>query len=136
MNAEEFRAAALTLPGAVEAAHMNHPDFRVNGRIFASLGYPDESWGMVKLTPAQQLTFIKKASGAFKPCNGVWGERGAANVHLASATRKILSEALNAALQNIISPVKKNLLQNDPAKPSPSGQTESNPPRTNNITKP
>lgn len=107
MNAEEFRAAALRFPGAVEAAHMNHPDFRVNGRIFATLGYPDEAWGMVTLTPAQQLSFIEKGSGVFKPCRGAWGERGSTNVHLASATKKILSEALDAAFRNVVSPVKR-----------------------------
>jgi len=74
MNAEEFRAAALKVPGAVEAAHMNHPDFRVNGKIFASLGYPDEGWGMVKLTPAQQRAFMKEAPEIFSPCAGAWGK--------------------------------------------------------------
>jgi hypothetical protein len=52
---------ALEIPGAVERSHMNHPDFRVAGKIFASLGVPDESWGTVKLTPEQQRAFIDKA---------------------------------------------------------------------------
>jgi hypothetical protein len=106
MNAEDFRTAALKVPGAVEAEHMDHPDFRVNGKIFASLGYPDDDWGMVKLAPDQQRAFMKKAPGAFKPCNGAWGVRGATNVHLASATKKILSEALKAASTNIINTTK------------------------------
>ena len=73
MTANEFRKMALALPGAIESAHMNHPDFRVEGKIFASLGYPGAEWGMVKLTPAQQRAFMKKSSGAFRPCNGLSG---------------------------------------------------------------
>jgi hypothetical protein len=102
MSADEFRAAALNVPGAVEAAHMNHPDFRVNGKIFASLGYPDEGWGMVKLTPEQQHSFVKKSPDAFQPCPGAWGVRGATSVHLASIKKRLLSEALKTASKNII----------------------------------
>jgi hypothetical protein len=106
MTAKDFRTAALNVPGAIEASHMDHPDFRVNGKIFASLGYPDEAWGMVKLTPEQQRAFMEKAPDAFKPCNGAWGERGATNVHLASIGKKGLSEALKAASENIINHTK------------------------------
>jgi len=102
MNEEEFRAAALRVPGAIEAAHMDHPDFRVNGKIFASLGYPDDGWGMVKLTPTQQLSFMKEAPGTFAPCAGAWGKAGATSVHLASAKKRILRKALVAASGNII----------------------------------
>ena len=86
---------------------MNHPDFRVNGKIFASLGYPDENWGMVKLTPDQQHSFMQKSPGAFKPCNGAWGARGATNVHLASIGKTVLSEALKAASKNVIRELKR-----------------------------
>jgi len=106
MSEDDFRAAALKVPGAIEAAHMDHPDFRVNGKIFASLGYPGDGWGMVKLTPEQQRSFMKKAPGMFTPCNGAWGVRGATNVHLASAKKKILTEALSAASKNITSKAK------------------------------
>jgi hypothetical protein len=97
MKAEEFRAAALAVPGAVEAEHMNHPDFRVNGKIFASLGYPDDDWGMVKLTPMQQRAFMKEAPEIFSPCAGAWGKAGSTSVHLASARKRILAKALFAA---------------------------------------
>ena len=107
MNMDEFRAAALKVPGAIEAAHMNHPDFRVHGKIFASLGYPDEDWGMVKLTPDQQRSFMKKSSDAFKPCSGAWGARGATNVHLASIGKGFLSEALQAAARNVTGKLKR-----------------------------
>ena len=107
MTTNEFRQMALALPGAIESAHMNHPDFRVEGKVFASLGYPDAEWGMVKLTPAQQRAFIKKSSGAFRPCNGAWGERGSTNIHLKSVTRKLLKTALKAARENALATAKK-----------------------------
>ncbi len=103
MTAKAFRKLALSFPGAVESAHMNHPDFRIEGRIFATLGYPDENWAMVKLTPEQQRSFITQAPGVFNPCNGVWGERGATNVCLASAQANLLNAALDAALKNATS---------------------------------
>ena len=61
MTVEDFRRIALSLPEAVENSHMGHPDFRVRGKIFATLGYPDDSWGMVKLTPDQQESMVDAA---------------------------------------------------------------------------
>lgn len=98
---------ALSFPGAIESEHMDHPDFRADGKIFASLGYPDESWGMVKLTPAQQRSFIRKAPDVFKPCNGVWGKGGSTNVQLARATKPLLRAALDAAWKNVTAKAKK-----------------------------
>lgn len=106
MTTEDFRKAALGLPNVAEAAHMSHPDFRVKGKIFASLSYPDESWAMVKLTPEQQRSFLQRAPDMFKPCSGAWGRRGCTNVHLPSAKKKILKAALNAAFKNVASPSK------------------------------
>jgi hypothetical protein len=107
MTPNGFRKLALQFPGAAEAEHMNHPDFRVNGKIFATLSYPDENWGMVKLTPEQQASFIKHDGAAFRPCKGVWGERGATNVHLKSVKKPLLEEALAAALKNATLAAKK-----------------------------
>jgi hypothetical protein len=70
MTPEAFRSIALGLPGAVESAHVEHPDFRRNGRIFATLGYPDVGSGMVKLSPVQQRRFLKKAPNMFSAANG------------------------------------------------------------------
>src|SRR6266478_4872545 len=106
MTADEFRQMALRFPGAIEAEHMNHPDFRIEGKIFATLGSPDETWGMVKLTPKQQRSFVKKAPDMFNPCSGVWGERGATNVHLASARQTVLQAALDAAWKNTCAKLK------------------------------
>ena len=100
---------ALEIPAAVERSHMNHPDFRVAGKIFASLGVPDESWGMVKLTPEQQRAFIKKAPKVFKPCSGAWGRQGATNVYLAAAKASIVRAALDAAAKNVASRAKKRI---------------------------
>lgn len=104
MTTEGFRKMALALPGAVESAHGNHPDFRAGGKVFASLGYPDEDCGMVKLTPGQQTEFMDRQPAAFEPCKGVWGLRGATSVHLAVVSRAVLVEALAAALQNVTAP--------------------------------
>src|SRR2546421_11598194 len=84
VTADEFRNLALERPEASEAAHMNHPDFRVRGKIFATLG-PDETWGMVKLTPDQQALFVRREPDAFQPFPGAWGRRVGTKVCLAAA---------------------------------------------------
>src|SRR5437588_7420931 len=81
MTTEEFRSLALSFPEAAEAAHMDHPDFRVRGKIFATLG-PDGLWGMVKLTPDQQATFLRTEPNVFQPAGGAWGRRGATIIRL------------------------------------------------------
>ena len=108
MTNDEFRKMALEIPEAVERSHMNHPDFRITGKIFASLGVPDENWGMVKLTPEQQRTFIEKSPDVFKRSSGAWGRQGYTNVYLASAKASIVSTALDAAAKHVASRVKKN----------------------------
>jgi len=107
MTTDDFRKIALEIPSTVERSHMNHPDFRVAGKIFASLGVPNENWGMVKLTPEQQREFMVKAPEVFKPCSGAWGRRGYTNVYLASAKRRIVRAALDAAAKNVGSEKKK-----------------------------
>jgi YjbR len=107
MTIDEFRKMALKIPTSVERSHMNHPDFRVAGKIFASLGVPNESWGMVKLTPEQQRAFIEKAPNVFKPCSGAWGQQGYTNIYLASARPNIVRAALDAAAKNVVGHVKK-----------------------------
>lgn len=99
MTADQFRKLALQLPEALEGAHMGHPDFRVRGKIFATLG-PDEAWGMVKLTPEQQAAFIQEEPQAFQPIKGAWGMKGATQVILKQAKRAFVWPALVAAWQN------------------------------------
>jgi len=104
MTASKFRSLALEIPGALESSHMDHPDFRIGGKVFATLGYPDDEHGMVKLTPEQQRTFLKKAPNVFEPCAGTWGKRGATSVHLRNAHVELLRAALDTASRNVTTP--------------------------------
>ena len=79
---------------------MDHPDFRVSGKIFATLGHPDRSWGMVKLTLRQQREFVAAEPGAFVPVKGGWGRRGATNVNLRAEKTRTLHRAIEAAWAN------------------------------------
>lgn len=99
MTFERFRHIALALDGASEGAHMGHPDFRVDKRIFASL-HDDNTFGMVKLTPDQQASFIKDHPAAFAPEAGAWGRNGCTRVTLKGVTEDALGEALTLAWQN------------------------------------
>ena len=101
MTANQFRRIALRLPEATEQMHMQHPDFRVRGKIFATLGYPDDTWGMVKLTPEQQAEWVKSDPAAFAKISGTWGERGATRVHLKPAKAAAVQGALLAAWRNV-----------------------------------
>jgi hypothetical protein len=103
MNAENFRRIALSLPEATESSHMEHPDFRVGGKIFASLGYPDKSRGMVKLPPDEQESLSQNYPDAFAPVKGGWGLRGATQVHLENVDVSTLRRAMTAAYQNVAS---------------------------------
>jgi hypothetical protein len=97
INAEDFRRMACSLPGAEEKGHMGHPDFRVGGKIFATLGYPDAGWGMVKLTPEDQRVYVALDAGVFVPVKGAWGLRGCTNVRLRAANEAVVHEALESA---------------------------------------
>jgi hypothetical protein len=101
VTADEFRSLALSLPEASEAAHMGHPDFRVRRKVFATLGYPDEGWGVVKLTPEQQARWVQAEPAVFVPVPGGWGRRGSTQVHLAVATEDVVRPALVAAWRNV-----------------------------------
>ena len=99
MTAKEFRKLALALPQTTEESHMGHPDFRVGGKIFASLG-PDEDWGMVKLPVAEQARLMHIEPDVFQPATGAWGRRGYTIIQLAGADRVTTREALDAAWRN------------------------------------
>jgi hypothetical protein len=101
MTESTFRRLALGLPEAVAGEHHGHPDFRVGGRIFATLRYPERGWAMVKLTPAQQRSFIAAAPSAFVPVAGGWGRRGNTNVRLAKAAKGDVLRSLIAAFCNV-----------------------------------
>ena len=97
MTAAAFRKLALGFPGVVEQAHMGHPDFRVGGKIFATLGYPRPGWAMVSVTPYDQDALVKTYPKAFIPVKGKWGEQGATNIVLRHATTTTVTVALSAA---------------------------------------
>ena len=100
MTPNEFRELALSFPEAIESAHMHHPDFRVSGKIFATLGYPDENSAMVKLSANDQKEFVRSSPGVFQPAKGAWGQQGSTIVCLPAATINTVREALTAAWRN------------------------------------
>ena len=109
MTSKDFRRIALGMRNAVEGAHMGHPDFRVNNRIFATLHH-DLPTGMVKLTPDQQQTFVRDHAETFAPENGAWGRSGCTRVLLSGVDDDTLGEAMTLAWQNAVqlSPPKKS----------------------------
>ena len=97
MTTAEFRRRALRLPGAVESAHMDHPDFRVGGKIFATLGYPDDDHAVVLLPPDEQRHYVETATSAFSVVKGAWGRNGATQVRLADVDKSTIDAALLTA---------------------------------------
>ena len=102
MTPAGFRRIALGLKDTVEHRHHDHPDFRVGGRIFATLGYPNGEWGMVVLTPEQQRERVREYPDAFAPVKGAWGEKGCTSVRLAVVQAEALGEALTLARRNAV----------------------------------
>lgn len=99
MTREDFRQIALELPDTTESAHMGHPDFRVGGKIFATLS-PETGWAMVKLTPDEQEVFVQAAPDVFAPVKGGWGRQGATSVRLKNLTKAMARDGLIAAWRN------------------------------------
>ena len=100
MTPNEFRELALSFPEAIESSHMHHPDFRVGGKIFATLGYPNEDSAMVKLSADDQKEFVRTSPTVFTPVKGAWGRQGATTINLPAATIGAVREALTAAWRN------------------------------------
>ena len=98
LTAADFRRMVLGIKDTVESAHMGHPDFRVNGKVFASL-QADEEWGAVRLTPDEQQRFIERDPETFVPAAGAWGHQGWTRVQLAFVEEDVLGEALTIAWQ-------------------------------------
>jgi hypothetical protein len=97
MTPSQFRRIALSLPEAVEGAHMGHADFRVGGKIFATLGHPDPAWGVVLLEPDQQAMLVETTPKVFSPVRGDWGRRGGTRVNLAAVNQATLKHVLGMA---------------------------------------
>jgi hypothetical protein len=97
MNASDFRRIALSLEGAEEGSHMGAVDFRVGGRIFATLASVKQGYGNLMLTPEQQADFVAERPDLFVPIAGGWGRMGATHIRLSAATEDVLEGALRAA---------------------------------------
>jgi hypothetical protein len=126
MTADEFRRIALGMEGAIESSHMGHPDFRVNNRIFATLHH-DDRFGMVKLTPEEQKTFMRSHPSVFEPESGAWGLQGCTRVHIDAVAEDALGEAMTLAWRDAAStPVSKRARSTKPSrveKPKPKKPT-------------
>jgi hypothetical protein len=97
MDADDFRRIALSLKGAEESSHMGKPDFRVGGRIFATLASADQGYGNLMLTPEQQAAFVEELPEVFVPIAGGWGRMGMTHIRLAAANEEVLAGALHTA---------------------------------------
>src|SRR5262245_54175758 len=101
LSTDHFRKLALALPGAIESAHVGHPDFRVNGRVFASLGYPDGDHGMVRIPVDLQEALVNESPEVFQPCPGAWGRQGCTSVKLSAGEPVMVRSALSAAIEHV-----------------------------------
>jgi len=97
MSAKDFRRIALSFESAEESSHMGNPDFRVGGRIFATLASQDLGYGNLMLTPEQQAMFVEELPEVFVPIPGGWGRMGMTHIRLAAASEAVLTGALHAA---------------------------------------
>ena len=97
MKAADFRRIALSFEGAEEGSHMGAADFRVGGRIFATLASQKQGYGNLMLTPEQQAEFVRELPEVFLPIPGGWGKMGMTHIRLAQASEDVLAGALLAA---------------------------------------
>jgi hypothetical protein len=100
VTAADFRRIALSLPGSAEGSHFNVADFRVGGKIFATLAYEKDGSGVLLLTPEQQAGMIQDAPETFLPVPNKWGQKGSTLVRLAKVKPDILEGALRLAWNN------------------------------------
>jgi hypothetical protein len=102
VSPETFRAFALELPGVLEASHQGHADFRVRNRIFATLGYPDEGYAMVKLSSDEQAKHVTQLPEVFAPAKGAWGAQGSTLVKLEGANHEKVRSAIRSAWERLV----------------------------------
>ena len=97
MTSDEFRRMALSHPDVIEGGHLGHADFRVGGKIFATLGHPNERYGAAMLTPQDQDLLVKDHPKTFAPAAGAWGATGSTTIMLRGASKRAVGIALEAA---------------------------------------
>jgi hypothetical protein len=122
-----FRRLALQLPGAVESSHMNHPDFRLNNRIFATLSAQEKGCGVLKLTTEQQTAFVADQPHIFSPVQGGWGRMGMTFIHLNEADESIMTGALKTAYTNVQEKQSQNKSSKKSVTPSKPAKTNPHP---------
>jgi hypothetical protein len=115
MTPNDFRRIALSLEGVEESQHMGQPDFRVDGRIFATLASAKQGYGNLKLTLEQQSAFVEELPDIFLPIKGGWGRMGMTHIRLANASEDVLAGALRAAWKLRI----ERNAKSQPKKPNP-----------------
>jgi hypothetical protein len=118
MNTSDFRRLALSLEGAEEGSHFGAADFRVGGRIFATLAAEKQGYGNLMLTPEQQAAFVAEAPNIFLPVPGGWGRNGATHVVLAKANEDLLLGALRTAWKLRVEKNQKTKPKHSPAVPT------------------
>lgn len=118
MNADDFRRLALSLEGAEEGSHMGSPDFRVGGRIFATLASQSQGYGNLMLNPEQQSAFVEELPDVFLPIAGGWGRSGSTHIRLAKANEDLLAGALRTAWQIRLEKNAQAGRKKQPAKPA------------------
>jgi hypothetical protein len=119
MTPNDFRRIALSLEGAEEGSHMGSPDFRVGGRIFATLAAQAQGYGNLMLTPEQQAAFVAEAPDVFIPIHGGWGRNGATHLKLAAAHEDLVHGALQTAWKLRIEKNRTTGKKSSPMKSSP-----------------
>jgi hypothetical protein len=123
MDVDDFRRCALELPEAEEKSHFEHPDFRVKNKIFGSL--PDDTRGVVKLTPDQQQMLTEAEPRIFSPVKGGWGRQGWTNIHLAAADEAAVRSALRMSWLNVAPAGLRKVLETEESAKRPRGSTSS-----------
>ena len=123
MTPDDFRRIALSLEGAEEASHMGSPDFRVGGRIFATLAAQAQGYGNLMLTPEQQASFVAEAPDIFIPIPGGWGRNGATHLKLSAANEDLVYGALQTAWKLRIEKNRKTPKKRTPKSPARTAKT-------------
>jgi hypothetical protein len=123
MTVDDFRRIALSFEGAEESSHMGNPDFRVGGRIFATLASAKQGYGNLMLSPEAQADFVAELPEVFLPVHGGWGRMGATHIRLSAASEDVLTGALHAAWKRRVEANGKSRPRRAVAdKPSPAGR--------------
>ena len=118
MTAADFRRLALALPNAEESSHMNCPDFRVGGHVFATLAAEAHGFGNLMLTLEQQAAFVAESPDLFLPVAGGWGRMGITHIRLALASEDVLAGALHTAYQLRVQKNQKSRSKKSASKPA------------------